>query len=196
MIDADKHRILVDGLGSKAVSLSMDDIRDRFSMHEVVSTIQCGGNRRGEFNTVDETSGIPWGCGAMSTARFRGVFLRDVLTFSGLMTPESAERDGVRHVIFEAEDGMQASIPIEKALSPYGDVLLAFEMNGEPLPPEHGYPVRVVVPGVVGVRNVKWLKHIKTSDQEATGPWQRGIAYKGFSPSVKSLKDFDEKTIE
>lgn len=50
-----------------------------------------------------------------------------------------------------------ASIPIEKALDPHGDVILAYEMNGEPIPRDHGYPVRVVVPGVVGARNVKWL---------------------------------------
>ena len=50
-----------------------------------------------------------------------------------------------------------ASIPIEKALDPHGDVILAYEMNGEPIPRDHGYPVRVIVPGVVGARNVKWL---------------------------------------
>ena len=50
-----------------------------------------------------------------------------------------------------------SSIPIEKALDPHGDVILAYEMNGEPIPRDHGYPVRVIVPGVVGARNVKWL---------------------------------------
>lgn len=50
-----------------------------------------------------------------------------------------------------------SSIPIEKALDPYGDVILAYEMNGEPIPRDHGYPIRVIVPGVVGARNVKWL---------------------------------------
>ena len=64
-----------------------------------------------------------------------------------------------------------------QALSHYGDVLLAYEMNGEELPPEHGYPIRVVVPGHVGVRNVKWVTKITTSDEEAHGPWQRGIGH-------------------
>ena len=54
----------------------------------------------------------------------------------------------------------QASIPVEKALSSYGDVLLAFEMNGKPLPPEHGGPLRIIVPGHVGVRNVKWVDEV------------------------------------
>lgn len=196
MIDDKQYRLFVEGLGTKAISLDMEDLRTRFVPYEVTCTIQCGGNRRGEMNTVEKTSGIPWGSGAMSTATWKGALLRDVLTFSGLMTPYSAERDGVRHVIFEAVDGMQASIPIDKALSPYGDVVLAYEMNGEPLPPEHGFPVRLVVPGHVGVRNVKWVARLRTSCEEAAGPWQRGIAYKGFSPSVKSLAGFDEAAIE
>jgi sulfite oxidase len=73
---------------------------------------------------------------------------------------------------------VQSSIPIHKALDIFGDVLLAYEMNGEPLPPEHGGPLRVVVPGHVGVRNVKWVYHVIASAEEAQGPWQRGIAYK------------------
>ena len=91
---------------------------------------------------------------------------------------------------------MQASIPIEKALSQYGDVLLAYEMNGVPLPIEHGFPVRVVVPGVVGVRNVKWLRKITTSAEEADGPWQRGIAYKGFAPGIKDFKGIDVEKVQ
>ena len=67
---------------------------------------------------------------------------------------------GVRHVQFEGDDGVKASVPVEKALSSHGDVLLAYEMNGEPLPADHGYPLRAVVPGHVGVRNVKWLKSV------------------------------------
>lgn len=195
-IDESKYKLFVEGVGMKSICLDIEDIRTRFTQTEVTCTIQCGGNRRGEFNKLEETSGIAWGPGAMSTATFKGVLLRDILTYSGLMTPRSAEEDGVRHVIFEAVDGMQASVPIEKALSPYGDVLLAYEMNGELLPPEHGWPLRAVVPGHVGVRHVKWLSKVRTSDVEATGPWQRGIAYKGFSPSVKSMKDFDEASIE
>jgi sulfite oxidase len=90
---------------------------------------------------------------------------------------------------------MQASIPIEKALSPFGDVLLAWEMNGEPLPAEHGAPVRLIAPGVVGVRNVKWVDRVRISQEEAEGPWQRGIAYKGFSPMQKDCKGVDVEKI-
>jgi DMSO/TMAO reductase YedYZ molybdopterin-dependent catalytic subunit len=77
---------------------------------------------------------------------------------------------------------MKASIPVEKALSPWGDVVLAYEMNGAAIPRDHGYPVRAVVPGHVGVRNVKWVERVEVRATEAEGPWQRGIAYKGFAP--------------
>ena len=76
-----------------------------------------------------------------------------------------------------------------------GDVLLAYEMNGEELPPEHGFPLRAVVPGHVGVRNVKWVDKVIVSPEEAKGTWQRGMAYKGFGPNVKSLKGFSEDAI-
>ena len=80
-----------------------------------------------------------------------------------------------------------ASIPIEKALDPRADVLLAYEMNGETLPREHGYPVRVVVPGGIGARNVKWCTKIRLASEESDSTWQRSYQYKGFSPNVKKF---------
>jgi len=68
-------------------------------------------------------------------------------------------------------------------------------MNDEPLPPEHGFPVRAVVPGHVGVRNVKWLDTVVVDNCEATGTWQRGMAYKGFGPNIRSLEGFTEGQI-
>ena len=133
-----QHRLELKGLGVKRILLDMEDLKKRFPRSEVVATLQCGGNRRSGFDTISKTSGISWGFGAMSTARYGGVLLRDVLLYAGLLHPETADEAGARHVQFRAVDGLSASIPIEKALSPYGDVLLAYEMNGEPLPPEHG----------------------------------------------------------
>jgi len=195
-IDHKEYRLNIGGLGTKSILLDLEDLKSHFEAHEVTTTVQCGGNRRADMNTVHETSGIAWGVGAISCACFKGVYLRDILTYSGLMTPGTAAQNGVQHVVFHGYDGMQASIPIEKALSPYGDVLLAYEMNGEPLPPEHGAPLRLVVPGHVGVRNVKWVSKIVTSTEEAEGTWQRGIAYKGFSPMVRSLSQWDAQAVE
>jgi len=196
LVDSEKYRLEVGGDGAKRITLTLEDLRTRFLKREVVSTIQCGGNRRSELDQVEKTSGIPWGFGAMSTARWGGVYLREVLLHCAGLTVEGVQcTDGAKHVVLHGLDDMQASIPIEKALSPYGDVLLAYEMNGEPLCAEHGSPVRLVVPGVVGVRNVKWVGRIEISREEAQGPWQRGIAYKGFSPSVKDFKDVDVEKI-
>lgn len=76
------------------------------------------------------------------------------------------------------------SIAFNKAMDPKGDVLLVFEMNGEPLPRDHGFPVRVIAPGIVGARNVKWLSKIVLSNQESQAFWQQKD-YKVFSPSVE-----------
>jgi len=193
--DPDKYRLFIEGEGTSAVKLSMEDLKTRFVKREVTTTIQCGGNRRSDLNSVEKTSGIPWGFGAISTATWGGVALREVLMHCGGLSLEAVEWNGLKHVIFHALDTMQASIPIEKALSPYGDVLLAYEMNGEPLSEEHGSPLRLIVPGVVGVRNVKWVGRIETSKVEAEGPWQRGIAYKGLSPMIKDVTGIDLDTV-
>lgn len=76
-----------------------------------------------------------------------------------------------------------ASIPLSKAMDPRGDVILAYEMNGKPLNRDHGYPLRIIVPGVVGARNVKWLGKIVVSENESDSHWQQKD-YKGFSPST------------
>ena len=183
----------VDGKGVKPIMLTLKDLRERFPKASVTTTIQCGGNRGNEFNYDDahKTSGIGWGYGAISNSTFSGVPLRDVLMYSGLLTPGRAREIGVKHVQFKGVDGVMASIPIEKALSPYGDVLLAYEMNGELLQPEHGGPLRIIVPGHVGIRNIKWVRRVTTSDEEAEGYWQRGAAYKGFAPGIKSFDGID-----
>jgi len=189
VIDHKEFRLNIEGEGTKTVSLTVEDLHTRFLKREVVSTIQCGGNRRSELDKIQKTSGIPWGPGAISTARWGGVYLREVLMHCAGLSLEGIEYNGLRHVVCYGVDGMQASIPIEKALSPFGDVLLAYEMNGEPLPPEHGSPVRLIAPGIVGVRNVKWVGKIRTSKYEAEGVWQRGVAYKGFSPMKRSATE-------
>jgi len=198
VIDAAAHEItIVSGeqtqdnlnlLRTKAV-INLEHLRRDFDKKTIVATIQCGGNRRGGLDEVKKSSGTGWGCGAISTAKFSGALLRDVLEVHAGITLHNYERLGIKHVIFYGADGMRASIPIEKALSPFGDVLLAYEMNDcDELPRDHGYPIRVVVPGHVGVRNVKWLEKIKLCSEEADGPWNRGIAYKGFAPGLESVE--------
>ena len=82
-------------------------------------------------------------------------------------------------ITLRAPDKFEISIPIEKALDPNGDCLLAYKMNDEDeFPRDHGYPLRVIVPGFAGVRNVKWIDSIELTDDEVQSPWQVGMAYK------------------
>lgn len=119
----------------------------------------------------------------MGNAEWSGALLSDVLKDNNVKFNETD------HVQFEGLDvdptntPYGASIPLSKALDPRGDVLLAYEMNGAPLNRDHGYPLRVIVPGVVGARNVKWLGRIIVSKDESTSHWQQND-YKGFSPST------------
>ncbi|XP_022538148.2 sulfite oxidase, mitochondrial [Astyanax mexicanus] len=185
-IDPDKYRLQIEGLPGGAVSLSLEDLKTRFPKHTVTATLQCAGNRRSDMNKVKQVKGLNWGVAAISNATWSGASLRDVLCHYGF-GPEVAAK--AQHVQFEGLDrdvtgtSYGASIPLNKAVSEEGDVLLAYEMNGEDLPQDHGYPVRVVVPGVVGARNVKWLGKIVVSEEESQSHWQQND-YKGFSPSI------------
>jgi sulfite oxidase len=164
--------------------LSLDQLKT-LPKTEIIATLQCSGNRRTGFNAYQRTTGTPWGQGAVSTAKFRGVLLKDLLRAAGLDDPVAAQDEqGLNHVQFDALDGMLSSINIEKACSPYGDVLVAHEMNDAPLPRDHGFPLRVIVPGYAAVRSVKWLSRIAVQKDEATGPWQRGLNYKVLPPNV------------
>lgn len=173
-------------------NVTLNEIR-KLPKVEVVTTLQCSGNRRGNMNSVKRTSGTPWKQGAISTAKWGGARLVDVLKLAGVEDPcDLNEKGGTqKHVLFEALDGMKASIHMEKATNPYGDVIIAYEMNDEALPREHGFPLRVIVPGYSAVRNVKWVKKIEIATEEAEGAWQRGLNYKTLPPNVTDAKLVD-----
>ena len=192
-LDKANFRLEVDltAYGKGVVSFSLDELK-AMKKTEIITTLQCSGNRRSGFNAHQRTSGTPWGQGAISTAKFGGVLMKDVLKAAGLDDPIKAEEQmGLEHVRFHSLDGMQASIGIEKACNPYGDVLVAYEMNDEPIPRDHGFPLRAVVPGYAAVRNVKWLEKIELSETEAEGPWQRGLNYKILPPKVTDAKEIN-----
>nr|XP_033792921.1 sulfite oxidase, mitochondrial [Geotrypetes seraphini]XP_033792922.1 sulfite oxidase, mitochondrial [Geotrypetes seraphini] len=185
-LDPASYRLEVVGrMGNASLFLSLEELKTRFPRHEVTVTLQCAGNRRSEMNAVKPVKGLDWGIAAIGNAKWAGARLRDVLVAAGFSEGEI----GALHVQFEGLDrdlagtGYGASIPYHEAMSSSHDVLLAYEMNGEELPLDHGFPLRVIVPGVVGARNVKWLSRILVSIEESQSHWQQND-YKGFSPSV------------
>lgn len=134
----------------KTLSLTYDELKKKYKPVTITAAIQCAGNRRDGINKVRKTRGLEWNLGAISNARWTGVRLRDVLQDMGL---DDESRREFKHVIFEGLDQdptgayYGASIPIDKAMDKDQDVILAYEMNGQPLPRDHGYPIRAVVPG-------------------------------------------------
>ncbi|KAF7659768.1 hypothetical protein LDENG_00293290 [Lucifuga dentata] len=185
-VDPASYQLHIEGLPGGVLTLSLEDLKTRFPKHTITATLQCAGNRRSEMNKVKQVKGLNWGIAAISNATWSGARLRDVLQAAGYSAETS---QWARHVQFEGLDKdvtgttYGASIPLNKAVSEEGDVLLAYEMNGEDLPADHGYPVRVVVPGTVGARNVKWLGKIIVSAEESSSHWQQND-YKGFSPGT------------
>ncbi len=171
-------RLRFDGMVDGARDFSLDQLRTEFAAHTVLATLQCAGNRRAGLIEVRDIPGEdPWGPGATSTAQWSGVRLSDVLAAAGLSP-------GAAHIAFDAPDVSQladppqsygASIPVHKALG--AETLLAWAMNDQPLPAVHGAPVRVVVPGHIGARSVKWVQRI-TAQRQPSDNYFQATAYR------------------
>jgi DMSO/TMAO reductase YedYZ molybdopterin-dependent catalytic subunit len=176
-IDAADYRLHVfgDGLRDPAgVHLDLHDLRRRFRTVEVTSVHECTGNGRGFYATqqAQPASGTPWKLGAVGTVTWEGVLLRDVLERAGLR-PDAVSVQGAgldpSYVDKGVDHGpVRRPFPISKALD---DALLAWGANGEALLPDHGYPLRLVLPGWVGIASIKWLGSLEVSTTELTSPW-------------------------
>lgn len=188
IIDINLYKLSIYDLNDKEIKLSMDYLKNIDST-TIISTIQCGGNRRNDSNKLSKTLGTPWNYGAISNAVWTGVNLKDLLNLIGI-TDDEIKKKSIKHVHFEGIDGVKVSIPIKKVLDPLGDVIVAYNMNGQELSRDHGYPLRIIVPGHVGIRNIKWLKSITLSDREVEGSWQTGISYKPFPHYIEKMDNF------
>lgn len=186
----DDHNLTIELMDGTETSYTLSDLRQNFKQHTITATLQCSGNRRAHMTANSrQTNGLQWDVGAISNASWTGVRLRDVLRDAGLAV-EDLPSD-VKHAQFVGTEAYGASIPIEKAIDQRGDVLLAYEMNGAPLPRDHGFPLRVIVPGHVAARSVKWVSRIMMSDEESTSQWQRRD-YKCFGPNEGKNPDWDK----
>lgn len=161
----------VTGLVKRPVRITMDQLVNDFKSIEVPVTLVCAGNRRKEQNMVQQTIGFNWGPAAVSTSVWRGVRLSDILRRCGIMS----RKGGAANVCFEGAEDLPGgggskygtSIMREVAMDPSRDIMLAYMQNGEHLMPDHGFPVRVIIPGFIGGRMVKWLKRIVVTPEQS-----------------------------
>ena len=165
-VDPETWRLEVDGLVAHPLSLSLDELRAR-PPHEVVATMECAGNGRARIEP--HVGSQPWLLEAVGTARWRGTPLAPLLGEAGVL-------DGGSDVLFTGLDrGVEGgeeqlyarSIPLAEARR--DDVLLAYAVNGVPLPPQHGFPLRLLVPGWYGMTSVKWLARVTVLDAPHDG---------------------------
>ena len=163
-LNANDWRLNIGGEVDKSITLTLAEL-SKLETHAVVNTLECAGNGR-SFHRP-QIPGIQWGKGAVSTARFSGPRLRDLLQRAGV-------KPAGKHVMFRGLDEVPGkvppfirSIPMQKALD--ADTLVATHMNGAALTKHHGFPARALVPGWVGAASCKWLTEIKVLDSEFVG---------------------------
>jgi len=165
-LDAATWTLQIDGEVATATSLTLDDLR-KMPAASVTAVLECAGNGRAFFEPA--VAGVQWGKGAVGNARWTGVRMAEILKRAGV-------KPTARFVVMNAADrplgtmpDFVRQVPIEKALHP--DTLLAYEMNGQPIHPLHGFPLRAIVPGWEGAYSMKWLTHLRVSDKESDSFW-------------------------
>ena len=161
VIDPASYVLTVGGPGAdREVQLTLDDLR-ALPSQTLIAYIECAGNWRGFFQSITgrTASGSQWGTGAIGCAEWTGPSLADVLALAGVRD------DAVDVNVIGLDDGAwERPMPVEKALDPA--TMLALTMNGAPLPPDHGFPVRAVVPGWVGSSSVKWVGRVEVATEK------------------------------
>lgn len=173
-VDPQRWRMQVGGAVERTSEYSLDELR-RHSVRTERVTMECAGN--GRLAMSPRPLSQPWNIEAVGTGEWTGIPLREVLEEAGLV-------EGAKEVLFTGldrgvektlEQQYERSLPLSEALRE--DVLLAYELNGQPLPPQHGFPLRLVVPGWYGMGNVKWLSRITVLDRPYEG-FQNSSAYR------------------
>ncbi len=173
-IRPDEYRLRIAGAVKNPFTLSLDELRGMEAVTRI-ATVECAGN--GRVFLVPQVEGAQWGLGAIGTAKWTGVALADLLYRASL-------EEGACEVVLEGADrgspkeppkprneiSYERSISIEKALAP--ETIIAYRMNDQDLPRDHGYPVRAIVPGHYGMASVKWLTRIRVVREPFLGYWQ------------------------
>jgi DMSO/TMAO reductase YedYZ molybdopterin-dependent catalytic subunit len=168
-IDVNKWRLEVEGLVENPLSLTLAEIRDFPEVTQII-TLSCISNSVGGD--------------LISTSRWTGVRLKDILERAGL-------KPGAQEVAVESEDGFYESVSMQDAMDER--TLLVYEMNGVPLPPAHGYPLRIYIPNRYGMKQPKWIQRLEVIDQEGAGYWvDRGWSEEAFVNTTSAVDPVQE----
>jgi nitrate reductase (NAD(P)H) len=191
-----EHTITVSGLVEKPLAISMQELVQMPTITMPV-TLNCAGNRRKEQNMIKRGIGFHWGCSAASTAIWTGVPLHVFLDAVGI-------KDSANWINFEGPRGETllgkdetygASHTREICMNPSRCAMLAFLMNGEPLHPDHGYPVRLLIPGFIGGRMIKWLANITVTEKEGLNYYHL-YDNRVFPKHLDSMVDIPEEVFQ
>jgi sulfane dehydrogenase subunit SoxC len=183
-VDAEKWRLKLEGSGiEKPMELTYDELLSLPSV-SVIRYVECAGNGRSFFEAVygKKADGTQWKLGAIGVAEWTGVPLAEVLNRAGL-------KKSARDVMPEGLDDLKVRRPMPVAKALEEDTLLVYAMNGQPLPPDHGFPVRALIPGWIGIANIKWVGRIEVSEKPLFSAWNTdtyvliGPDYKPEPPS-------------
>ena len=165
-LDGATWTLAIDGEVNSPVSMSLDEIR-KLPSTTITMTLECAGNGRAFFDPP--VAGIQWAKGAVGTARWTGVRLAEVLKRAGAKsTARFVYMNGADRPLGTMPDFVR-QLPIEKATHP--DTILAYDMNGQPITPLHGFPLRAIVPGWEGAYSIKWLTSLRVADRESDSFW-------------------------
>jgi DMSO/TMAO reductase YedYZ molybdopterin-dependent catalytic subunit len=165
-LDADSWTLRVEGEVGTPLQLSMAELQ-KMPRATVTVTLECAGNGRAFFDPP--VAGLQWGKGAVGTARWTGVRLADVLKRADV-------KDTGRFVVMSGADRPLGTMPdfvrqVPMAKAMHTDTILALEMNGEPIPAVHGFPLRAIIPGWEGAYSMKWLNELRVIDRESDSFW-------------------------
>lgn len=204
-IKKDDYRLTLELSNNSTKEISLSDL-EKYPKQTIITTIQCAGNRRNDFNSIAKVHGSNWKGGAISTAKWEGVYLRDVLNDLEFNLKENSDK----YLTFWGDDmDYRVSLKVSRVLGNIYDgnndynsnsnndneVLLATKMNGKDLSRDHGYPVRLIVPGSVGTKQVKWLTTIELTDKASNSSWQSGVAYKKLPSFITDFSQVTEKLL-
>ncbi|WP_368912092.1 sulfite oxidase [Taklimakanibacter deserti] len=190
--DPDAWMLTVDGEVHKPLALRLGEIKARFRKVDYVLQLECGGNGRSGFHP--KARGNQWTVGGVGCARWGGVPLADVLNQAGLKPQASYTAHYGADLRTDGATGPVLSRGVRLAKAMEQHTLLAYEMNGKPIPSIHGGPLRLIVPGWPASASHKWLTRIWVRDREHDGPGMTGTSYRvPVVPGIPGDPDFDTK---